>query len=225
LRREGKELDTHHALNPDPVTRVFLIRHGQTEWNRQEVFRGRADVPLSATGHRQAEAVGRRLAGEPFSAIYCSPLSRAVATAHHLSGPNPQPTHGLVDMSYGEWEGLSHDQVRARFPDLYARWVSAPHLVRPPKGETLAEVRQRATETLTRIVARHRGTSVAVVSHRVVNKVLLCAILGLGEAGFWRIRQDTGCLNILESAGDRISIVLLNDVWHLQGLEPDASDF
>jgi broad specificity phosphatase PhoE len=207
------------------VTRIFLIRHGQTEWNRREIFRGRVDIPLSPVGIRQAEALARRLAGQPLSAIYCSPLSRAVATARHLPGPPPQAADDLTDMSYGAWEGLSHDEVRSRFPDLYARWLEAPHRVRPPGGETLAEVRQRAVAALTQIAARHRETSVAVVSHRVVNKLLICAALGLGEGGFWRIRQDTGCLNILDSEGDRACVILLNDVCHLRGIEPDASDF
>ncbi|MDR7495308.1 MAG: histidine phosphatase family protein [Armatimonadota bacterium] len=207
------------------MARIFLIRHGQTEWNRQQIFRGRADVPLSSVGIRQAEALARRLAGQPLAAVYCSPLSRALATARHLPGPLPQPADGLVDMSYGAWEGLPHDQVAAQFPDLYARWLAAPHLVRPPGGETLAEVRQRAVAALTRIAARHQEASVAVVSHRVVNKLLICAALGLGDDGFWRIRQDTGCLNILDSEGDRTRVILLNDVCHLGGLEPDASDF
>ncbi|MDI6771084.1 MAG: histidine phosphatase family protein [bacterium] len=210
------------------MTRILLVRHGQTEWNRHEVFRGSADIPLNETGLRQAGALGRRLTGERPSAIYCSPLSRALVTAEVLGGPgglHPQTVDGLTDMSYGAWEGQQHSQVKERHPDLYARWMAEPHLVRPPGGEMLEEVRRRAIAALDTIAADSPKTAVVVVSHRVVNKLLLCVALGIGDEGFWRIRQDTCCLNILERDADRTSVVLLNDTCHLSGLEQDASDF
>jgi broad specificity phosphatase PhoE len=210
------------------VTRILLVRHGQTEWNRQEIFRGRVDIPLDETGIEQARALAERLAGERLSAIYCSPLSRAAVTAQMLgdpSGLHPQPTDNLIDMSYGSWEGLQHAQVKERYPALYARWMTEPHLVRPPGGEMLAEVRQRATAGLNMIAAGSPDATVVVVSHRVVTKLLLCAALGIGEDGFWRIRQDTCCLNVLEWDADRPSVVLLNDTCHLRGIGHDVSDF
>lgn len=210
------------------MTRILLVRHGQTEWNQQEIFRGRADIPLSATGIRQAMALAAHLVGEPFSAIYCSPLQRALVTAQHVGGTRglrPHPVAGLTDMSYGAWEGQHHQQVRDQYPNLYARWISEPHLVRPPGGETLAEVRQRAADALDTIVNSHPEATVAVVSHRVVNKLLLCAALRLGNEGFWRIRQDTCCLNIVEWGAGRPCVVLVNDTCHLRGLEKDTSDF
>lgn len=210
------------------MTRIFLIRHGRTEWNRQEIFRGRADVLLDDVGLKQAAALAGRLAGVGLLAVYSSPLQRALATAECVGrsgGLQPQAVEELTDMSYGAWEGQHHVQVRERDPDLYARWLSEPHLVRPPGGETLAEVRRRATAALDRVALSHPHDTVAVVSHRVVNKVLLCAALGLGDDGFWRIRQDTACLNILEYENGHITVGLLNDTCHLQDLERDASDF
>jgi len=210
------------------MTKIMLIRHGQTEWNREHIFRGRADVPLSATGFRQAEALASSLAREQISAVYSSPLKRAYATAEHLCGPYlpaPQVSDGLTDMCYGEWEGKQHDQVEREYPELHGRWATQPHLVRPPGGETLGEVRERASAALHEIALRHPDATVAVVSHRVVNKVLICAALGLGDDAFWRIRQDTGCLNILEWDEGRLAVVLLNDTCHLRGLEKDEADF
>lgn len=210
------------------VTRVLLIRHGQTQWNREQIFRGRADIPLSEAGLRQSEALATRLAGEVLAAIYSSPLKRACVTAEHL-GPrcrsDPRVLESLTDISYGEWEGQHHQQVQQRYPELYAQWMAEPHLVRLPDGETLAEVRQRAVAALDHIIAKHPGDTVAVVSHRVVNKVLLCAALGLGDDAFWRIRQDTCCLNVMEHDGTGLSVCLLNDTCHLGGLEKDAADF
>jgi broad specificity phosphatase PhoE len=208
------------------MTRIFLIRHGQTEWNRQEIFRGRADVPLSANGIRQAEALARRLVGEEPAAVYCSPLARAVVTAQYLCGDQtPRSVEGLIDISYGAWEGVPNSQIVTQYADLYRRWLSEPHLVRPPGGETLAEVRERAAGALRQIVAGHPGATVVVVSHRVVNKIVLCAALGVGDEGFWRIRQDTCCLNILEWDRERFAVTLVNDTCHLRGLDPDTADF
>lgn len=210
------------------MTRILLIRHGQTEWNRQEIFRGRADIPLSDEGTRQAEALAGRLSDERIAAVYSSPLIRAYATAERVAraqGPQPQPVHPLTDIDYGPWEGQQHERVRQQYSDLYARWQSEPHLIRPPRGETLAEVRQRATGALNEIVARHAAATVVVVSHRVVTKLLLCAALGLSDDAFWRIRQGTACLNLLEQEEPRVTVRLVNDTCHLRGLEEDAADF
>jgi broad specificity phosphatase PhoE len=216
------------AVQEHTATTILLIRHGRTAWNEQRIFRGRADVPLSPEGSRQAAALAERLAGDALSAVYTSPLSRARVTAEHVAEVHAlevQPLEGLRDMGYGAWEGIPEDQVEERWADLYAKWRSAPHLVRPPGGETLAEVRERALGALGEIAARHAGSTLAAVSHRVVNKVLLCAALGLGDDAFWRIRQDTACLNALTSENGRLAVVVMNDTCHLRGLEKDASDF
>ncbi len=210
------------------MTRILLARHGQTAWNRERIFRGRSDVPLTETGLQQARALARRVAEERPAAVYCSPLARALVTAQAAgeeAGLSPETVDDLTDMNFGAWEGQSHERVQARDPLLYARWVTEPHTVQPPEGETLAEVRRRATGALDLIAARHRDAVVAVVAHRVVNKLLLCAALGLGDEGFWRIRQDTGCLNVLVWGADRASVVLVNDTCHLRDLEKDSSDF
>ena len=216
------------AVQEHTATTILLIRHGRTAWNEQRIFRGRADVPLSPEGSRQAAALAERLAGDALSAVYTSPLSRARVTAEHVAEVHAlevQPLEGLCDMGYGAWEGIPEDQVEERWADLYAKWRSAPHLVRPPGGETLAEVRERALGALGEIAARHAGSTLAAVSHRVVSKVLLCAALGLGDDAFWRIRQDTACLNALTSENGRLAVVVMNDTCHLRGLEKDASDF
>ena len=210
------------------MTRILLIRHGQTEWNRQQVFRGRADIPLSNVGVEQAIALAERLAEEPIAAVYSSPLARALVTAEHVARPHglqPLRVEGLTDISFGAWEGRPHEEVRQEDGELYARWQSQPHLVRLPDGETLAEVRQRGTAALDDIVTRHSGSTVAVVAHRVVNKVLLCAFFGLGDDAFWRIRQDTGCLNTIECDGDQRVVLLMNDTCHLRRMERDVGDF
>lgn len=210
------------------MIRILLIRHGQTEWNRREIFRGHADIPLSDQGMRQAQALADRLSDERIAAVYSSPLIRASATAERVAkahGIQPLTVPALTDISYGAWEGHQHQQVEKLYPDLYVRWRTKPHLAHPPGGETLAQVRRRVTLALDSIVAGHRQAAIVVVSHRVVNKLILCHALGLGDDAFWRIRQSTCCLNVLEWERDRAVVGLLNDTCHLRGLEEDTSDF
>ncbi len=130
------------------MTRIILVRHGQTEWNRVERFRGHADVPLNETGLAQAEATGLRIHGEwQPSAVFSSPLSRAVKTAEAIAKHFDLPVQiqsGLVDIDYGEWQGLSPDEVRARWPAELDAWYHQPDQAIIPDGETLAQLRRVA---------------------------------------------------------------------------------
>jgi len=144
------------------MTRIILVRHGQTEWNRVVRFRGIIDVPLNDTGLAQARAVGRRLASSPISAVYSSPLSRAYQTAEAIAKPHGLtvvPHEGLRDMNFGDWGGLTPEEAEGMSPDLLPRWYTEPHLIRPPKGGTLGELRERAVPFVQDIVARHPGPS------------------------------------------------------------------
>lgn len=203
-------------------TRVALVRHGQTEWNRVERFRGRAELELNDTGRRQAQAVARRLAAEfPLAAIYSSPLRRAWETAEAIgaaAGLKVQALPGIIDLDYGQWEGLTPEEAAERDPARYALWLSQPHLVHLPGGESLGQVRERAGAALHQVIEAHQGQTIALVSHRVVCKVLMCLVLGLDNAHFWRIEQDTGAINIFEWRGGLFIVQQFNDTCHLRGL-------
>jgi broad specificity phosphatase PhoE len=210
------------------LLRIILVRHGQTKWNAGsaggEHFRGRIDVPLNAMGEAQAEAVAERLAPVDILAVYASPLQRAMRTARPIAqarGLAVVPFEGLLDIEYGEWGGLAHTQVAAEWPALYARWRRAPHKVQIPGGGSLAEVRQRIVWGLDELLARHEGEIVALVGHQVVNKVFLCLALGLENSAFWRIRQDTCCINRLDHDGERFTLLTLNEVGHLPDFPKD----
>lgn len=208
----------------------WLIRHGETEWNRQQVFRGRIDVELNQLGLKQAELLGEHFCQYRVDAVYSSPLKRALETARAIAGPHGlevQVTDGLVDIDYGRWQGLSWEEVERTYPVLYRRWEETPHLVQMPDGESLEEVRRRAYAALLEILFRHQDQNVAIVSHRVVNKVLICALLGLDNSHFWRIRQDN--CGITTFIGDHYRLVLIghNDLCHLRvaGAEVLKADF
>jgi broad specificity phosphatase PhoE len=203
------------------LTRIVLVRHGQTAWNREVRFRGQADLPLDGLGLAQAQATGRYLVKRwPVEAVYASPLQRAVQTAEAIAavhGLQVQPFKGLLDINFGAWQGRSPDELAQHYPDLLQAWWEAPHTVRFPDGESLEVVRSRAVGGLSQLIARHRGHAIGLVGHAVVNRVLLCAVLGLGNEHFWRIRQDTCAVNVFEADEESdYTVTVLNDTSHLQ---------
>lgn len=205
------------------MTRIVLVRHGQTVWNREERFRGQADVELDEFGLKQAEATGRYLAARwPAVAVYASPMSRVMRTAEGIAraqGLTVHPLEGLLDINFGEWQGRLADEVAQHYPDLYQTWLEAPHTVHFPGGEKLDDVRSRVVAALDEVITHHLGQTVALVSHTVVNRVLLCAVLGLGNEHFWRLRQETCAVNVFDAEENgTFTIALLNDTCHLQGL-------
>ena len=206
----------------------MLVRHGETEWNAREIFRGRRDVELNETGVRQAECLGDYLADLKIDAIYSSPLKRAIDTAksvakHH--GLDVMCTDGLVDFDYGKWEGLTHQETRDRYGPLHGQWLTEPHLARMPDGEGLDQVAERAMAVVDAAVQKHGGT-VVLASHRVINKVLICAMLGLDNSRFWDIRQDLGGITTFDCEDGRFILVKHNDTCHLQHIQQRTlSDF
>lgn len=202
------------------TTLLILVRHGRTAWNREERFRGRADVPLDAVGLAQAEATGKRVTAQwKPQAVYASPLSRAVRTAEAIglaSGVPVQPDVGLLDIDYGDWQGLTPDEARARWPLEVDAWYRRPGEAHIPNGETLVAVRDRGLQTVRDLARRHAGQTVALVGHTVINRAILLGVLGLGLDRFWRLRQDTCAVNVIEWDEDDFTVGSLNDTSHLR---------
>ena len=207
------------------MTEIILVRHGETEWNVQQVFRGRIDIELNETGLRQAELLAEYLSGVMIDAVYSSPLRRALKTAEAIASPHKLEVKiapGLIDFDFGKWHGLPQQEVKRRYRELYAEWVKNPHLIRMPEGESLSDVRERALTVVDEVVAKYEGT-VALVSHRVVNKVLICALLGLDNSHFWNIKQDTGAITIFAYENNRF--ILLGHNLTPYPREAQLSDF
>ena len=202
------------------MTCIILVRHGQTEWNRVERFRGHADVPLNETGLAQAEATGQRIAEEwQPTAIYSSPLSRAVKTAEAIAihFNLPVQTHrGLTDIDYGEWQGLTPYEARVRWPTVIFAWYNQPEIACIPGGESLAGLRERAMCTVNELASHHIGQTFVLVGHTVINRIILLGVLGLGNERFWHIRQDTCAINVFEAEKNDFILVSMNDTCHLR---------
>ncbi len=203
---------------------IILARHGETEWNVVEVFRGRVDIGLNETGVRQAGLLAGYLRDVRLDAVYSSPLKRALHTAEIIAGRqgiNVNINPGLIDCDFGEWQGLALKEVEDKFRELYTEWANHPERVRFPGGESLDDVKRRALAVVDDVIARYKGT-VALVSHRVVNKVLICALLGLDNSHFWNIRQDTCGVTVFSCEDGRYVLTRHNDTSHLKPVRREA---
>lgn len=200
--------------------RFILVRHGQTEWNRKERFRGLIDIPLNEVGLMQAEAAARHLEGEPVVAAYSSPLKRTLQTADAIvkrfPGMEVRSHDGLLDLNFGDWQGLSIEEAREQDGELYRKWIEEPERVRFPNGESLHDVRARVTAAVDELTGKYPDQTVLLVSHRVVCKVLICAILGLDDSHFWQVGQDECAINVFYVGFDMPQVSLINDTCHLK---------
>ena len=210
------------------MTEIILARHGETQWNVEEIFRGRIDVELNETGIKQAELLAEHLSDSKIDAIYSSPLKRALQTAEIITDYhklNIEVAPGLIDLDFGKWQGLPHQEVKDKYKELHTEWTNSPDKVKIPSGESLNDVRKRAIAVVDNVIARYERT-VVLVSHRVVNKVLICALLGLDNSHFWNIRQDTGGITTFTYENTKFILTKHNDTSYLKPIQKaPLSDF
>jgi broad specificity phosphatase PhoE len=207
------------------MTQIILVRHGQTPWNKDKIFRGSKDIPLNEQGREEARLAGEWLQGETIHAAYTSPLSRSRDTAQAIAQPHGvevKDLPGLSDLCYGDWEGLPLVEIKVKYTELYRQWETAPHMVRFPGGETLAELRGRAWSALQEVTFRHQEQTILLAAHRAVNKVLIAALIGLDDSHFWRLGQDTTAINRFTWTGTTWQIIAINDICHLRGMARGA---
>ena len=200
---------------------IILVRHGETQWNSSEIFRGRADVPLNGQGLRQAQLLGEYLRDEKIDTVYSSPLQRAVKTAEAIAACHSLPVsiiENLNDIDCGEWQGLSLREVKERYQELYQDWLDTPEQVKIPGGESLEDVKSRVVPFVQDAVMRCGEGKIVLVSHRAVNKVLICALLRLDNSSFWNFKLDTGGITRFNYDGDRIVLLTHNDTSFLKSL-------
>ena len=200
------------------MTEIILARHGETEWNVAEVFRGQIDIDLNETGVKQAELLSGYLSTSAIAAVYSSPLKRALKTAEIIAQPHKLEVDvdpDLIDFNFGKWQGLSHQEVKEKYRDLYATWITHPEQVRMPDGEALEDVSKRVIRVRNKVIENHRGT-VVIVGHRVVNKVMICTLLGLDNSHFWKIRQDTCGISIFSYLNEQFILTKHNDTSFLR---------
>ncbi len=195
---------------------IHLIRHGETQANRDGVFRGRGEVPLSPAGAQQAQELRVRFAGLDVQRVISSPLQRAAQTAAVCFPGRATEFQDLVNnLDLGRWAGRKKKEIAAEEPELWRRWLDEPERMSFPGGESLAAVKAR-TRAFNDLLAAAGEERIAVVSHRSVLKALLAEALGLGEKWFWRFHLDNASVTVLLHDPVRgFVLAKLNDTSHL----------
>lgn len=198
------------------MTPFVFVRHGQTDWNRENRFRGLVDLPLNAKGIEQAHRAAARLRSLPLAAVYASPLARTMKTAESIAAPHglvAQPRAELLDFNYGEWQGKLPSEVD---PALYALWRTEPDRVRIPGGDTLAAVRARVMGLVDALNTEHPESTIVLVSHDLIGKILLCGLIGLDNNGIQWFYQETACIHRFDADQGTYVIRAVNETAHLE---------
>ena len=202
--------------------KLILVRHGETQWNRENRVVGFADIGLNDEGRRQVKRLALALKGEKVDAIYSSPLSRAWETAQEIArfhDGEVKADDAFKEMNAGELDGLTYDDMRERYGELIKRWFREPASVTMPGGEALASVQERAWLAVERIRGKHPDGAVMVVSHNFVIMCIICKALGIDLSQFRRLRLHVASISILNLGRRGTSLVLFNDTCHLEGEE------
>jgi len=207
-------------------SRVLLVRHGETDWNRQGRFQGQIDIPLNSNGWAQARAAGTFLASTTLNRAYSSSMARPRQTAEAILASHPgvplTTLRGLVEIGHGLWEGCLESEIAEGWPQLLADWKRAPETVLMPEGESIQQVWERAMATWQRIVVSlAAGETALVVAHDAVNKAILCALLGLTPGDIWAIKQGNGGVTVIDypqGGNGPATITSLNITAHLGGV-------
>jgi broad specificity phosphatase PhoE len=211
-------------------SRIILVRHGETQYNAESIFRGTLDVPLNETGLEQTRLTGLELSHTRISRIVSSPLARALATARAIAAQqtdanDPVIDPAFTDLNFGEWQGRSKDEVAKDYPEIYECWKTEPHLAQLPGGETLEQASKRCSAGLDRLCREMPGKTFVIVTHRVIIKLLILHMLGLPLSDFWRIHIDTCGITTFDYLHDSRQFVLIqhNHNAHLYSLRSKMS--
>lgn len=198
--------------------KLFLVRHGETEWNVKGFFQGRKDIPLNELGKNQADLLAKKLSSlPPFDKVFSSPLTRAFETARLIAEQNGAPLiedSRLLEINHGAWEGKHSTEIEKRWPGQLELWHSQPEKVQMPGGESLRDVADRIRPFFDELWGTQLG-QVCVVTHDAVLKVAFCSFLGIGLEGFWRFQLGNCSVSLVEKGLYGIRIPLLGDTCHL----------
>ncbi|MHB8910292.1 MAG: histidine phosphatase family protein [Syntrophales bacterium] len=204
------------------MSTIYLIRHGETQWNQDNRIQGQTDIPLNARGIRQAEALAGRLADIPLDLIYTSDLGRASDTAQEIARRQQREVPimmmpGLRECNYGLWEGLTRPEAAGRFPGDWASWVEGKGVERPPGGEDFLTLERRAGRVFDAAV--REGKTVLISAHRGPLRAILCHALGIDSVYRDRFFVANCSLSALECRPElQPCLMLLNDTCHLHGV-------
>ncbi len=196
------------------MIKLILIRHPETDWNKQKRYMGSADIPLNNKGKKQARIISGYFKNENISVIYSSKLKRALETAKFIAKSHNlkvKQDERLNEIDFGGWEGLTFEQIQKKHPGLAREYLLKPQNIKIPGGESFSEFKNRISAFLEEVLAKEKG-NVAIVSHGGVNRVIICELLKIPFSHLWQIKQDGGAINTIEIYDNTNVISLLNHV-------------
>ena len=182
------------------MMRLILVRHGQTEWNADGRYQGQSNVALSALGRKQAECLAERFPAQRPDAIYASDLDRARETAECVGkkfGISVRPEPAFRELSFGDWEGLTYQEISTRWPEEAKKLFTAPDELIIPHGETFQELQERALKKIEALYKEHIDQTVGIFAHGAINKTILAGLMHIPLHYLWSLRQDNTAVNIL----------------------------
>ena len=200
------------------MSRLLLVRHGDTELNSAERYWGRSDVKLSAAGIEQAEKLRDRLAAEKIDAVYSSGMERSLVTAEIIASSHQLAVitcAELREVNFGQLEGLTFGEISRLYPEVAKLWAERSPKLKYPGGESLVKFNNRVSKFLSRLDKHTVGETILIVAHAGVLRTLVCQLLGIDLRRRWQIRLDLASLSILETHRQGGILNLLNDVSHL----------
>lgn len=199
--------------------RLFLVRHGESEWNRIHRYQGQLDTNLTELGLQQAELLGTRLSSETVDCIYTSPLQRCSLTARAIAAHHPQAPliedRAIIEIDHGEWQGLSAEEVNSRYGAGLAEWRRFPTRSQMPGGESFSNVLKRSLDFRDRLLAERGDQAIAVSTHDVIVKILIADALGMAMDRINRIWIGNASISIVDYGSDLPYLAALSESCHL----------
>lgn len=200
------------------MTKIILIRHGQTLWNVERKIQGHSNVGLAPEGIAQAKLLAKNFPIENISAIYSSDLIRAKVTAEIVAerfNLSVQTEKNLREANWGDWEGKKLSEIEKFDPINYERFFRNPEEVQIANAETFAQLKARAFSALKKIIAAHPDENIVIVAHGAINRTILCSILEIPLKNLWSLSQFNTAVNIFRYDDGFFTVELINGTAHL----------
>ena len=201
------------------MTKLYLIRHGQSEWNILSKVQGQKDANLTNIGREQARKLGKRLIDENIDIIFSSDLSRALETAEIISSMINKPvveSKEIQEINFGPWEGLTLAEIQKKYKEEYLIWMKKPDKFKLEGAETLDNLKNRVMKYVEKVLIENKDKNIAIVSHNATLKIFILNLLGMGNAFYKNISLNNVSLSIIECRQYNNVLTLLNDTSHLK---------
>ena len=197
---------------------IYIVRHGQTEWNLLGKTQGHGNSDLTPKGIEQAELLEDSMTKYPIDYIYSSDLGRAYQTAEIIGNKlniEVEKTEALREMNFGTWEGRIIKDIIEEDPELYKMWRNEPHLAKIPQGETLSQIKERTDAFIKEINEKYDGKHIVLVTHSLCARIMLLSFLDSDVKNIYRINQANTALNIIELRDYGPVVMKMNDTTHI----------